>query len=82
MVQVIFMKKLMAALLAMLFPFTPLLFAPGCQTWQPAASSSESSSGLTEEEIAGEINELEELARQGEELDDLNWEEAEEAVQE
>ena len=57
------------------------IIAIGCKAPIPAASDTVSGE-LSDEEVSGELDELDELEQQSQELDDVAWEEPEQAVQE
>ncbi len=54
----------------------------GCTAPKPTVSTAPSGEVAEDAEVAGELNELDELEELGSELDDLDWNEAEEAVRE
>lgn len=64
-----------------LFLLVISIMAIGCKAPTPAAPEA-ASGDLSDEEISGELDELDELEQQSQELDDVAWEEPEQAVEE
>lgn len=73
------MKKNIMLVLSLLAVIS--IFIVGCSV--PETTTRTITSGdISEEEVAGELNDLDELEEQSNELDDVNFDEAEQVLQE
>ena len=66
--------------MAILFLLLVSIIAIGCGV-PPSAAPETTIGELSDEEVSGELDELDELEQQSQELDDVAWEEPEQAVQ-